>query len=38
MKQISIDNISTTYYITQDGKCYNSKTDKKLKNKHKFCG
>lgn len=31
MKQISIDNISTTYYITQDGKCYNSKTDKFLK-------
>lgn len=31
MKQIIIDNISTTYYITEDGKCYNSKTGKYLK-------
>lgn len=30
MKNIVIDNISTLYYITQDGKCYNSKTGKYL--------
>lgn len=27
MKQIIVDNISTWYYITEDGKCYNSKTN-----------
>lgn len=31
MKQIIIDNISTSYYITEDGKCYNSNTNKFLK-------
>lgn len=31
MKQIIINNISTSYYITQDGKCYNAKTAKYLK-------
>lgn len=31
MKQIIVDNISTAYYITKDGKCYNSNTDKYLK-------
>ncbi len=31
MKQIIVDNISTTYYITEDGKCYNTITNKYLK-------
>ena len=31
MKQIIVDNLSTWYYITEDGKCYNSKTGKYLK-------
>lgn len=31
MKQISINNISTSYFITEDGKCYNSITGKYLK-------
>lgn len=31
MKQIILDNISTYYFITEDGKCYNSKTGKFLK-------
>ena len=31
MKQIIINNISTSYYITEDGKCYNTKTAKYLK-------
>ena len=31
MKNIVIDNISTSYYITEDGKCYNDKTGKYLK-------
>lgn len=31
MKQIVIDNIRTSYYITEDGKCYNSNTGKYLK-------
>lgn len=31
MKQIIVDNISTTYYITEDGKCYNEKTGRYLK-------
>lgn len=30
MKQIVVDNISTTYYITENGECYNSKTNKYL--------
>ena len=30
MKQIIVNNISTWYYITKDGKCYNSKTGKYL--------
>lgn len=31
MKQIIVDNISTNYYITEDGKCFNSITNKYLK-------
>lgn len=31
MKQIIVDNISTNYYITEDGKCFNSITKKYLK-------
>ncbi len=31
MKQIYVDNISTSYYITKNGKCYNSNTGKYLK-------
>jgi hypothetical protein len=31
MKQIIVDNYVTNYYITKDGKCYNSKTGKYLK-------
>lgn len=31
MKQIIVNNISTWYYITEDGKCYNQKTGKFLK-------
>lgn len=31
MKQICLDNISTSYYITKDGKCFNSNTGKYLK-------
>ena len=31
MKQIIVNNISTTYYITEDGRCYNSITNKFLK-------
>ena len=31
MKQIIVDNISTSYFITTDGKCYNSNTGKYLK-------
>lgn len=31
MKQIVVDNISTNYYITEDGKCYNSLTGRYLK-------
>ena len=31
MKQIIVDNISTAYYITNDGKCYNSNTGNYLK-------
>lgn len=31
MKQIIVDNIVTTYYITEDGQCYNSKTGYFLK-------
>lgn len=30
MKNIIIDNISTSYFITEDGKCYNSNTNKFL--------
>lgn len=30
MKNIIINNISTSYYITQDGRCYNSRTNKYL--------
>ncbi len=30
MKQIIVDNISTAYYITEDGKCYNLNTGKFL--------
>ena len=31
MKQIIVDNFSTDYYITEDGKCFNNKTGKYLK-------
>ncbi len=31
MKNIVVNNISTSYFITEDGKCYNSKTGKYLK-------
>ena len=31
MKQIIVNNISTNYYITEDGKCYNTITNKFLK-------
>lgn len=31
MKNIIIDNIRTSYYITEDGKCYNNNTGKYLK-------
>lgn len=31
MKQIVVNNISTWYYITEDGKCYNSKTNNYLR-------
>lgn len=31
MKQIIVNNISTSYFITKDGKCYNSYTGKYLK-------
>ena len=36
MKQIVIDNISTSYFITEDGKCYNSKTGKFLKGQENY--
>ena len=36
MKQIIINNISTHYYITQDGKCYNSITNKYLKGQYNY--
>lgn len=36
MRQIIVDNISTWYYITEDGKCYNSKTDKYLKGQYNY--
>lgn len=31
MKQIIVDNLVTTYYITENGECYNSRTGKYLK-------
>lgn len=31
MRQIIVDNISTSYFITQDGKCYNQNTEGYLK-------
>lgn len=31
MKQIIVNNLSTSYFITKDGKCYNSNTGKYLK-------
>lgn len=36
MKEIIIDNIRTSYYITEDGKCYNSKTNKYLKGQENY--
>lgn len=36
MKNIIIDNISTFYFITKDGKCYNSKTNKYLKGQENY--
>lgn len=34
MKQIFVNNLGTLYYITEDGKCYNSKTNKYLKGQY----
>ena len=31
MKQIMVNNISTSYFITEDGRCYNTNTNKYLK-------
>ena len=31
MKQIIVNNISTSYFITEDGRCYNTNTNKYLK-------
>ena len=31
IKQIIVDNISTSYFITEDGRCYNTNTNKYLK-------
>lgn len=31
MKQIIVDNQVTPYYITDEGRCFNSKTNKYLK-------
>lgn len=36
MKQIVVNNISTTYYITEDGRCYNSLTNKYLKGQENY--
>jgi predicted HAD superfamily hydrolase len=36
MKNIIIDNISTSYFITEDGKCYNSITNKYLKGQENY--
>lgn len=36
MKNIVINNISTSYFITEDGKCYNSKTNKFLKGQENY--
>lgn len=36
MKQIIVNNISTCYYITEDGKCYNEKTGKYLKGQENY--
>ena len=36
MKQIIVDNFSTNYYITEDGKCFNSKTGKYLKGQENY--
>lgn len=36
MKEIIIDNIRTSYYITEEGKCYNSKTNKYLKGQENY--
>ena len=36
MKEIVINNIRTSYYITEEGKCYNSKTNKYLKGQENY--
>jgi hypothetical protein len=36
MKNIIINNISTSYFITKDGKCYNSNTGKYLKGQKNY--
>jgi hypothetical protein len=36
MKQIIVNNISTHYYISEDGKCYNQKTGKYLKGQSNY--
>ena len=36
MKQIVVNNFSTSYYITEDGRCYNSNTKKYLKGQYNY--
>lgn len=36
MKNIIIDNISTSYFITENGKCYNTKTGKYLQGQENY--
>ena len=36
MKNIIIDNISTSYFITEDGKCYNTNTGKYLRGQENY--
>ena len=38
MKQIIVDNQVTSYYISEDGKCYNKKTDRYLKGQYSNSG
>ena len=36
MKQIVVNNFSTSYYITEDGRCYNSNTKRYLKGQYNY--